>query len=254
MNASSHGYRYLQSLEQWYSPKTLNSALQALRQGVLPAEGVVLLMNSLGPLGDSPSEFSAFDRLLSRPDLDLKTARFLMGVFLRSVHHADSETALYAAESLNALEVRYSKASSEARHRFLQEPGEAPLLRQLVRAEYRLMMINRDRPSLRRHHAGTVVRLVATHQSWFRLRLTDTLMLLAAYRALGQAGRAQRLLAACRRAGREHLRLDLIRADLAFRAGQATAVASALRSIDPHSADRRVRTAMQFWGTSGGHA
>lgn len=244
------GYRQLLALHQMRSTKTLNAALQAVRQGVIPAEGIAFLMNSLGPLGEAPEDFAAFDRLLSRPDLDLKTARFLMGMFLHSVHHPDTETALFAAESLNALEVRYNKAAFEARRRFLETPGQAEPLRGLLRAEYRLLVLNRDRLSLRRHHAATLVRLVSTHRTWFRLRLSDTLILLAAHRALGRDAKALRLLEACRRQGAEHLRLDLIRADLAFRAGRAAKAAEVVRSLDSTRADPRVRSLVRFWASS----
>jgi hypothetical protein len=77
------------------------------------------------------------DRLLAKRDLDIDTASLLMTVFERMIKHRDKELALFAAESINALEQRYL-SKVQALKKKLAEQRRVGTLRAII-DEYRTM-------------------------------------------------------------------------------------------------------------------
>jgi len=89
-------------------PVTARAALRALENDLLPPEAFVFLGTSVRPLDEEPVSLEEIERILAREDLDLQVNLLLMRVLRRLLGSADPEVALFAAESINRIESRYT--------------------------------------------------------------------------------------------------------------------------------------------------
>lgn len=100
-------FRKLLQSDTGFVPKTQSQALQAFSEGVLGSSFFIHKAVNVHPIVEEPWDLDEMDRILAKPDLDYDTAASLVSVFNRMIRQPDKELALFAAESLDALERRY---------------------------------------------------------------------------------------------------------------------------------------------------
>jgi hypothetical protein len=134
-------FDYFRGATDGYRPRTANAALRAAEAHLLPIEACVYLGTSIKPLDEEPIDFAAIEQVLSRPRLDLDTNLLLMRVLSKLLRNPDAEVALFAAESINVIETRYTKRI-ETLKASLQEKTDYKILRSLARLYYELAQIH----------------------------------------------------------------------------------------------------------------
>jgi hypothetical protein len=100
-------FDFYRKRRQGYVPRTPATALRAIGAGMLPAEYFIHASGSAKPLDEEPYDLEAIERALSRPDMNVGTARLLKGILERLIMGREPETALFGAEGINSLEARY---------------------------------------------------------------------------------------------------------------------------------------------------
>ncbi|OQY33544.1 MAG: hypothetical protein B6241_07620 [Spirochaetaceae bacterium 4572_59] len=101
-------YSYIENLKSLYIPRTPSAALQAAIEGILPIEAFIYKSTGLNPIMKKPYNLDDIEWLLSRSDRDLQTNLLLREVLTEISQYKDKEVALFAAESLNAMEKEYN--------------------------------------------------------------------------------------------------------------------------------------------------
>jgi hypothetical protein len=104
----SAGFAYFRKAGERYLPATARAALKALGSDLLPPEPFLFLGTSVRPLDEEPVTLEEIERVLARNDLDVETNLLLMRVFRRLLTSTDPEVTLFAAESINRIEGRYT--------------------------------------------------------------------------------------------------------------------------------------------------
>ncbi|MBT3272781.1 MAG: hypothetical protein HN368_06480 [Spirochaetales bacterium] len=142
------GFDYLLNSRELYSPKTPRAALKAVEVGLLPGEAFIYKANSIHPLREEPIDFDAIERTLAQKGKDVSTNTLLVTILELLLVDKDSEIALFAAESINAIENSYNERIEglKKEHRDTSEPR---CLRDIARQFYELAMINESRNAIR---------------------------------------------------------------------------------------------------------
>jgi hypothetical protein len=130
-------FRKLLESKTGFIPRTQAQALRGYAEGILNPEYYVYRAVNIHPILEEPWDMNEMDRLLAKRDLDIDTASLLMTVFERMIKHRDKELALFAAESINALEQRYL-TKVQALKKKLVEQVSVDTLRKII-GEYRTM-------------------------------------------------------------------------------------------------------------------
>ena len=104
------GFTYFKTVRESFIPKTPDAALKAMEAGLQPGEAFIYRGTSIKPLDDEPLDLDEIARVVEREDLDIQTNLLLMRIFEKLVKSQDAELALFAAESINAIENRYNSS------------------------------------------------------------------------------------------------------------------------------------------------
>ena len=116
-----NAYRYIHNLRNQFIPRTPGAALQAAEEEILPIEAFVYKSTALNPLLKKPYNMDEIEWLLSRKDRDLTTNLILKTVLDELARDEDKEIALFAAESLNALEKDYNNRLVELKEKIEED-------------------------------------------------------------------------------------------------------------------------------------
>jgi hypothetical protein len=103
------GYEYVRAMRGLYSPRTPRAAFVAAEAGILPVEALVYKACSVKPLFEEPYDLDELERVLAQRDLSFADAMMLAEIFAAMTRDVDKERALFAAESLTALENRWAR-------------------------------------------------------------------------------------------------------------------------------------------------
>lgn len=101
------GYEYIRTMRSLYIPRTPRAAYIAAEAGLLPVEAVIYKASSVKPLFEEPYDLEELERVLAQADLSFGDAMMLAEIFAAMTRERDKERALFAAESLTALENRW---------------------------------------------------------------------------------------------------------------------------------------------------
>lgn len=145
---SDAGFAYLRKSQTLYNPKTPMAALKAIENGLLPSDAFVYKANSVHPLFEEPIDLSAIEQTLSRKDNDLSTNQLLVRILEQLLVNKDSEIALFAAESINAIENMYNERIENFKKSY-QSDEEPKHLRSIATQFYELALINESRKAIR---------------------------------------------------------------------------------------------------------
>jgi len=99
-------FKSLLSRKSRFLPKTQAQALMALSEGIIHESFYMYKAVNVHPVFEEPWDLDEIERLLAKPDLDVETTILLMTIFQRLIKQEDKELALFAAESINAVEQR----------------------------------------------------------------------------------------------------------------------------------------------------
>jgi len=89
----------------------------ALSEGIIHESFYMYKAVNVHPVFEEPWDLDEIERLLAKPDLDVETTILLMTIFQRLIKQQDKELALFAAESINAVEQRRMRKIQELRKR-----------------------------------------------------------------------------------------------------------------------------------------
>ncbi len=140
-------YRYIHNLRSHFIPRTPGAALHAAEEEILPIEAFIYKSTALNPLLKKPYNSDEIEWLLSRKDRDLNTNLILKTVLDELARDEDKEIALFAAESLNALEKDYNNRLVDLKNE-IEKKNRAEDRMKAAEIYYHLAMLNRDERTL----------------------------------------------------------------------------------------------------------
>ena len=140
-------YNYIHSLRSQFVPRTPGAALQAAEEEILPIEAFTYKSTALNPLLKKPYNTDEIDWLLSRKDRDLNTNLILKTVLDELARGEDKEIALFAAESLTAIEKEYNSRLEVLKEAIEKDnsPEDRTLAAEIY---YHLAMLNKNEGTL----------------------------------------------------------------------------------------------------------
>ncbi len=148
-NLHHESYRYIKNSNEMYRPRTQRTALIAVENGLLPPAAFVTKSVNVRPIFEEPYDLAEIDRILARRRLDIGTIMLLMEILGKLINDPDPEVALFAAESINAIENRYNTRIQSLKERLEVRPQDKKILRGLIEQYAELAKINRVRQVLR---------------------------------------------------------------------------------------------------------
>lgn len=143
----------IRSLRAGFVPRTQAQAFAALKRGLVEEAVCVWRSVNVRPILEEPWDLDEIERLLAREDLDESTILALVRIFDRLSRGVDKEAALFAAESLNALELRHERRVQRLRKALRTRHSAAATL-ELAEAYRALSLACRSRPVLSRFYLG----------------------------------------------------------------------------------------------------
>ena len=141
-------YTYIQKKNNYFTPRTPSAALQACEEGFLPIEALIYKSTGLNPIIKKPYNLDEIEWLLSRKKRDLETNLLLKKVLSEISQYKDKEVALFAAESLNAIEKEYNTKLSGLKRKIRDNPAPE-LTASAAQVYYHLALLNREEKILR---------------------------------------------------------------------------------------------------------
>ena len=142
------GYSYLRNSQSLYDPKTPRTALRAVEIGLLPSEAFIYKANSIQPLFDEPVDIPTLERTLAKKDNDVATNVLLVRILERMLVDRDSETALFAAESINSIENIYNSRIEDLKEAYADD-SDPHHLRGIAEQFYEIGLINESRRAIK---------------------------------------------------------------------------------------------------------
>ena len=140
-------FRYFEKLKTMFIPHTPTAALYAALEEIVPVEAFIYRSTGVNPIMKKPYNLDDIEWLLSRPDRDLKTNLLLREVLTEISQYEDKEVALFAAESLNAMEKEYNSRLVALKEKIALSPDRENQSA-AARIYYHLALLNKDEPTL----------------------------------------------------------------------------------------------------------
>ena len=237
-------FDYFHRSPEAYRPATANAAMRAAEVRLLPLEACVYLGTSLKPLDEEPVDLEAIERVLSRPNLDLDTNLLLIRILTKLLRNPDAEVALFAAESINVIETRYTKRI-ETLKAALKQRTDAEAMRRLAREYYELAQIHPG--SIRNFYLREAFGYIKNLNKLKRLGKRDVVLMVRILLALGLTGQAERIIAQLPdRQDTAYLRLEM---EVAFKRKDLTAIQQLADRLQARSGelDEQSRDFIAYW-------
>jgi hypothetical protein len=237
-------FDYFRGTPHPYRPRTPHAAMRAAEAHLLPMEACVYLGTSAKPLDEEPIDLDDIERILSRPDLDLETNLLLMRILSRLLQNPDAEVALFAAESINRIENRYTDRI-ETLKTAVEKRGSSDALRCLAQQYYELAQMHPG--SIRRFYLREAFGYIKKLNKMKRLGKQEVILLIRVLLALGLTDQASRIIN--QSADREDLAYLLLEAEVAFKKKDISAVqriCERLKTEQQHL-DEESRAFLSYW-------
>jgi tetratricopeptide (TPR) repeat protein len=217
-------FRYLLDTSH-YRPKTPSAALRAVEGGYLPEAAFIFQGVNVRPAFEEPYDLMELERLLAKPDLEFDSTLLLMQVFEKLIKNPDKELALFAAESINAIEVRRVHRI-QALKKIVETDPTLEVRRELVEQFIELGRLSFNRPVLKTFYLEEARQLLEADADppWESL--------LAIFLEMGQLGDAETLLNRLIEVDRQNPRLYLGMARVKFIQGDYLQVMTLLAFLN----------------------
>jgi hypothetical protein len=212
-------FDYFRRSPEAYHPRTARTAMRAVEANLLPLEACVYLGTSTKPLDEEPIDLAGIDRILARRDLDLETNLLLIRILTKLLRNPDAEVALFAAESINMIENRYTKRIETLKDK-LKEKAGVDVLRSLAKQYYELAQMHPG--SIRNFYLREAFGYIKKLNKLKHLGRQDVILLVHLLLALGLTGQAKRIIDQL--TDREDLSYVLLEAEVAFKRKDITSV------------------------------
>jgi hypothetical protein len=238
------GFDYFRGAEGTYRPRTANTARRAAEAHLLPIEACVYLGTSIKPLDEQPIDLAAIEQVLSRPRLDLDTNLLLMRVLSKLLRNPDAEVALFAAESINVIETRYTKRIETLKASLREKPDDK-LLRSLAQQYYELAQIHPG--SIRNFYLREAFGYIKALNRLKRVGRQDVVLTVRILLALDLADQAKRIIdQLADRNDLAYLRLEM---EVAFKRKDTTGVQKLCDRLKPDwdQLDEESRAFLSYW-------
>jgi len=157
-----NGFDYVRTMRGRYRPRTPRAALIAAEEGILPIEAIVYKAASVKPLFEEPYDPNELERVLAQSDLSFSDAMLLSEIFAAMTRGGDKELALFAAESLTALENRWARKVDELRA--ARRPGDEGQAYGLARALFEEALIAGRSAPIRNYYLREAYYILASGQ------------------------------------------------------------------------------------------
>lgn len=187
-------HEFLRETAGLFKPKTPAAALLAVQEEVLPVESYMYRASSVKPLYEEPFDLEEIQRILSRGDNDLETNILLMDILTRLSHNRDAETALFAAESMNAIEQRYNERIEALTEQIDLDP-KPDILRECARRQYELALLNQQ-DVIRRFYLKEAFMTARRLENSADFTKADGLFIVAVLNELGLYGQSKQTITA----------------------------------------------------------
>jgi hypothetical protein len=140
-------YSYIHKLNSLFIPRTPSAALQAASADILPIEAFIYKSTALNPILKKPYNLDEIEWLLSKRNRDLETNLILKTVLSEISRYEDKEIALFAAESLNAIEKDYNSRLMDLKDK-IKEENKAVDKAKAAEVYYQMALLNSDESTL----------------------------------------------------------------------------------------------------------
>lgn len=239
---------YVELLEsrRGFSPQSPSAALIGVHQGILPESMLVYLGVNVRPVFEEPYDLLELEKLLAKPDLTLETVQLLMKVFSYMTKNPDKEVALFAAESINALEVRCRNFVQVTRRSYEADSSESGG-RRLFEALVGMGVISGASPVLQEFYLREALDSLAEFWSRFGPSTIDLPLAVQAHLDLRQPEKAEALVQTFIERQPQEGSLYVQMARIKFYQGDFPQVIALLHLIRGHTLGAREKEIAEFW-------
>lgn len=158
-------FKALLHSETGFIPRTEAQALQGFSEGILNPEYYIYKAVNIHPILEEPWDVHEMDRLLAQPDLDVETAVILMSAFEIMIKDRDKELALFAAESINALERKFITRIQNYKTSLEALPA-INMMRNILQEYRSLARLLKARPVLKIFYLEEARNFFEEHKKW----------------------------------------------------------------------------------------
>ncbi len=240
MIPSDSPYRYIQDQKLLFAPRTPSAALQACVEGILPIEALIYKSTGLNPILKKPYNLDEIEWLLSRPDRDFETNLLLHKVLGEISQYKDKEVALFAAESLNAMENEYNTRLSSLK-REIGKSGRQEDISGAAEIYYHLALLNAEEKTLRNFYLKEAYLLLGDLENRNEASEKDRFLLIRILITLTLYDQARAILPESRQS-------RMIRLELAYEKRNIAEIRAILEEMkkDPDLTEQEVDV-LKFW-------
>jgi len=217
-----YDYHYIRNINEYFKPRTPAAALKAVESNLTPIEGLVYTAGNIGPLSEEPLDYDSIERVLAGENLDIDTNLFLLDIFEKLIKHEDPEIALFAAESINAIENRYNK-KIEKLQELVSQVVDAESYRNLARLFFELALINQSSITIKNFYLKEAYGCYRTLEHENELTREDTLQAVRILLELKLFEHARKVVRN-QNPGREDIDLLILEAEISFAEGTISKV------------------------------
>ncbi len=245
------GFDYIRNAYKYFIPKTPSAALQAVSSGILPEEAFIYKSSSIKPLYEEPFDLDEIERVLAKKNLDLETILLLMSILQQLINDKDSETALFAAESINIIENRYNK-KIESLKKKIRKRENPRILREIAIQFYELALINRESGEIMEFYLKESYSCFQKIQNFKTLTINDVKTLVHILLELNKTNKARKLLDRAEQFNKS-VELILLRVETEFKAKNYKKVIQILsdHADDPEFSEGKYSEILKFWSRTG---
>ncbi len=242
-------FKTLLHSETGFIPRTEAQALQGFAEGILNPEYYIYKAVNIHPILEEPWDVHEMDRLLAQPDLDVDTAVILMAAFERMIKDKDKELALFAAESINALERKFITRIQGYKTR-LDADSDPGLMRKIIQEYRSLARLHKARPVLRSFYLEEARRFFEDHKKSLVDPDTDLTLFIELLLDLKHIDRAGRIIRNALRHFPDNRKIRYLAARSAFVERRFSDVISHMEVLIEGASDDTYANLQMFW-TSG---
>lgn len=233
-------YSYISKLNSLFIPRTPSAALQAASAGILPIEAFIYKSTALNPILKKPYNLDEIEWLLSKRNRDLETNLILKTVLSEISRYEDKEIALFAAESLNALEKDYNSRLMDLKDK-IKEENKAIDKAKAAEVYYQMALLNSDESTLSNFYMKEAYLMLTGMENDDIENADNRILLIRVLLNLKLYDQAERLLP-------EHKESRILRLEIAYSKKSMPRVQSILENIREDSerseAEQKV---LDFW-------
>ena len=229
-----NGFDFLRDSNHYFVPRTPRAALKAIEEGLLPDVAYLYKANSVSPLYEDINKIEEIipdiERILSNERNELGTNLLLMSIFEQLLGHKDQEIALFAAESINAIENQYNERIEKLKKELSGEDPSAAR-RGIARQFYEVARINDARPAIKRFYLAESYSYLKELYRNGKFRKVDIQLAVDVLVALGLPDRARYILERIKGDAKDDPDMLMLRAGVEFKAKRFSGVAEIIGRI-----------------------